>query len=92
LLLLNQGILERGEAPPLSLPDTDHGLDGILFWHRKRLAWDLWSAMQVQQGKVVAQEADMLHEAFEPTAAKTCLKELLMGSRNGLASLEVNTA
>jgi len=45
--------------------------------------------MQVQQGQVIAQEADLLHEAFELTAAKTGLKELLMGSRNGLASLEV---
>ena len=85
---LNQGILERGEAPPIDLPDTNQGLDGILFWRRNLLAWDLWAAMQMYQCDVVTQEADVLHEAFESAALKTRLKELLMRGCNGLASLE----
>jgi hypothetical protein len=88
---LNQGILERGEAPPVSLPDSNQGLDGILFWRKNLLAWDLWAAMQMEQCDVVAQEADVLDEAFEPAALKTRLKELLMGGCNGLASLEVGS-
>jgi hypothetical protein len=88
---LNQGILERGEAPPIALPDADQGLDGILFWRRYSLVWDLWSAMQMHQCDVVAQEADVLHEALEPAASKTRLKELLMRSCNGLAPLEVGS-
>ena len=47
--------------------------------------------MQMHQCNVVAQEADVLHEALEPAASKTCLKELLMRSCNGLASLEVGS-
>ena len=88
---LKQGILERGEAPPIGLPDADQGLDGILFWRRDLPAWDLWSAMQMHQCDVVAQEADVLNEAFESAALKTRLKELLMRSCNGLASLEVGS-
>jgi hypothetical protein len=85
---LNQGFLERGEAPPIGLPDTDQGLDGILFWRRNLLAWDLWAAMQMYQCDVVAQEADVLNESFESAALKTRLKELLVRGCNGQASLE----
>ena len=85
---LHQGILESRAAPAIGLSDGDQGLDGIRFWRRERLAWDLWSAMEMQQGDVVAQEADVLYKAFEPAALKTRLKELLMRGCNGLASLE----
>src|SRR5579859_1786743 len=88
---LNQGILERGEAPPIGLPDTDQALDGILFWRRNLLARDLWSAMQMHQRDVVAKEADVLYEAFESAALKTRLKEPLMRGCNGLAPLEVDS-
>src|SRR5258708_10689907 len=47
--------------------------------------------MQMHQCDVVTQEADVLHEAFEPAASKTRLKELPMGGCNGLASLEVGS-
>lgn len=88
---LNQGILERGEVPSIGLPDTDHGLDGILFWRRSLLAWDLRAAMQMDQCDVIAQEADVLNEAFESAALQTRLKELLMRGCNGLASLEMGS-
>ena len=88
---LNQGILERGEAPPIGLSDANQGLDGILFWRRNLLAWDLWATMQMYQCDVLAQEADVLDETFESAALKTRLKELLMGGYNGLPSLEVGS-
>lgn len=47
--------------------------------------------MQMQQCDVTAQEANVLHESFEPTALKKRLKELLIGGCNGLASLEVGS-
>ena len=84
---MNQGILERGEAPPLGLPDSDQGLDGILFRRRNLLASYLWAALQMDQCDVLAQEADVPDEAFEPAALKTRLKELLMGGCNGRPSL-----
>jgi hypothetical protein len=44
--------------------------------------------MQMHQCNVIAQEANILNEALEPTASKTCLKELLMRGCNGLAPRE----
>ena len=75
----------------MGLPDSDQGLDGILFWRRNLLASYLCAALQMDQCDVVAQEADVLNFAFEPAAAKTRLKELLMRGCNGLASLEVGS-
>jgi hypothetical protein len=88
---LNQGILESGEAPPIGLPNGDQGLDGILVWRRNLLASYLWAAMQMDKCDVVAQEADVLNFAFEPTALKARLKELLMRGCNGLPALEVGS-
>lgn len=47
--------------------------------------------MQMQQGDVLTQEADLLHEPFEPTPLKECPKELLMHGGNSLLSLEVGS-
>src|SRR5260370_21011092 len=47
--------------------------------------------MQMHQCDVVAQEADVVHEAFESAASKTRLKELLKRGCNGLAPLEMGS-